>query len=197
MPASSWARSSLYIREKPSEAARRPSACCVRSGLAVSAPRTITARRCKASEWSPNSSIMVSKVQVSPRWLQNTSSMSKGVALNRSATASTSDAPTNKNTALGSTKRWISHGQAIRSTLGRARDPDGPCLFVAGRKLVRLNKELATFAPGVEAALQRLSIAALMAQPRGNPLAKLGAFLATHENCAVLKLVRSIGDGGG
>jgi hypothetical protein len=79
----------------------------------------------------------------------------------------------------------------------RPCDPDGPSIFVACRKLVRINKELATSAPGVEAALQRLRIDAFVAQPRGNPLAKLQALLATHDNCAVLKLVRPIGDGGG
>jgi hypothetical protein len=37
---------------------------------------------------------MVSKVQSLPRWLQNTPSMSNGVALNFSATFSTSDGDT-------------------------------------------------------------------------------------------------------
>jgi len=40
----------------------------------------------------PNSATITSNVQRSPRWLQNTSSMSKGVAPNRSATAVTSGA---------------------------------------------------------------------------------------------------------
>ena len=64
---------------------------------------------------------MVSNVQPSARWLQNVSSMSNGAALKRSATAATSDGATNRNTASGSTKRRISQGQAMRSTLGRAR----------------------------------------------------------------------------
>jgi hypothetical protein len=64
---------------------------------------------------------MTSNVQVSPRWLQNTPSTSKGVALNLSATPSTSAGATNRNTARGSMKRRISHGHAMRSTLGRTR----------------------------------------------------------------------------
>jgi hypothetical protein len=79
------------------------------------------ARCSKGAVASPSSSIMVSKVQASPRWLQNTSSMSNGLALKCSATPLTSAGATNRNTAAGSMKRRISHGQAIRSTLGRAR----------------------------------------------------------------------------
>ena len=80
----------------------------------------------------PNSLTMTSKVQSSPRWLQNTFSMSNGVASKRSATASTSDGATNRNTAAGSMKRRISHGQAMRSIFGpRPRDPDGAAAAVA------------------------------------------------------------------
>ena len=121
MPASSWGRSSAYMRDRPSEAASSPGASGARSGRAVSAARTIVARRSSGSVPRPSSSTMVSKVQVSPRWLQNTSSTSNGAASNRSATAATSAGATNRNTASGSTKRRISHGQAMRSILGRAR----------------------------------------------------------------------------
>ena len=72
---------------------------------------------------SPNSSTMMSKVQSSPRWLQKmpSPSMSNGVAPKRSATPVTSDGATNRKTAFGSTKRRMSHGQAMRSILGRDR----------------------------------------------------------------------------
>ena len=84
-------------------------------------PRTIVASRASASACRPNSSSITSKVQASPRWLQNTPSMSNGVAPNCSATAATSDGATNRNTAAGSTKRRISQGQAMRSIFGRVR----------------------------------------------------------------------------
>ena len=123
MPASSCGRSSANIRDRPSEAASSPGASGARSGRAVSAPRTIIARRSSGGVCRPNSSIMTSNVQSSPRWLQNTPSpsMSKGTALNRSATAGTSAGFTKRNTACGSTKRRMSQGQAMRSTFGRAR----------------------------------------------------------------------------
>ena len=69
----------------------------------------------------PNSSTITSKVQSSPRWLQNISSMSNGAPPNRSATPSTSAGATKRNTAFGSTKRRISQGQAMRSIFGRER----------------------------------------------------------------------------
>ena len=100
--------------------AARPLAA-LRSMRPVSAPRTMAARRSSGSVLRPNSSTMTSKVQRSPRWLQTTPSTSNGVAPNRSATPSTSAGATNRNTALGSTKRRISQGQAMRSTFGRER----------------------------------------------------------------------------
>ena len=105
----------------PSEAASRPAACGARSSARCRRRARSAASCSSGGDLRPNSSSMVSNVQVSPRWLQNTSSMSNGVALKRSATASTSDGATNRNTASGSTKRRISHGQAMRSTFGRAR----------------------------------------------------------------------------
>jgi len=47
--------------------------------------------------------------------------MSNGVALNSSATEQTSDGETNRNTAVGSTKRRMSQGHAMRSIFGRER----------------------------------------------------------------------------
>ena len=95
---------------------------------------TVQGARCPHLEpWSPNeagvrclrqnSSIIVSKVQVSPRWLQKTFSISNGTPPKRSATSTTSDGATNKNAACGSTKRRMSQGQAMRSIFGRARSP--------------------------------------------------------------------------
>ena len=91
------------------------------SRRAVSAPRTMVARRRRGEVPNPNSPTMVSKVQVSPRWLQKTFSMSNGAPPKRSATSMTSDGATNRNRAQGSMKRRISQGQAIRSIFGRAR----------------------------------------------------------------------------
>lgn len=44
-----------------------------------------------------------------------------GIAPSRALVASTSSAGTKRNSASGSTKRVISHGQATRSTFTRAR----------------------------------------------------------------------------
>src|SRR5258707_10494418 len=88
---------------------------------AVSAARTIVASRSNGGVARPNSSTITSNVQSSPRWLQNTFSISKGTALKRSPTATTSAGATNRNTAFGSTNLLISQGQAIRSIFGRAR----------------------------------------------------------------------------
>ena len=85
--ASRCARSSLNMRDSPSEAARKPAASGTSSSRAVSAARTIVARRPSTAEARPNSSSMMSKLQRSPRSLQNTPSISKGTAWKRSATA--------------------------------------------------------------------------------------------------------------
>src|SRR5258707_815760 len=121
IPALNCSRSSSYMRERPREAASKPAASGERSRRPVSAARTIVAGRCRGGVDSPNSSIITSKVHSSPRWLQNTFSTSNGVASNRSATAWTSAAATNRKTAPGSMNRRISHGQAMRSIFGRDR----------------------------------------------------------------------------
>jgi hypothetical protein len=94
----------------------------------------MTARRSSAGVDSPNSFSITSNVQSSPRWLQNTCSTSKGVAPKPSATLDTSADATNRNTALGSTKRRISQGQAIRSIFGRDRvtQTERPCASLSG-----------------------------------------------------------------
>ncbi len=179
------------MRDSPSEAASRPAACGAASKRPVSAPRTIAARRLSGSVASPNSSTMTSKVQASPRWLQCTPSTSNGVALKRSATPSTSDGATNRNTARGSTKRRISQGQAMRSTLGRARVTQTvrPC-GSSGRHLVGGDQRQAGVAPAFEAVFQAVGRHAGVAQPGGDALAQLGAFLADHDGGMAVELVR-------
>ena len=126
---------------------------------------------------------MVSKVQLSPRWLQNTPSMSNGVALKRSATAGTSDGATNRNTAFGSTKRRISHGQAMRSIFGRARVTQTvrPASSRGGIFSV-FTSGAPCLAPGFKAAFERLGARALVAQPGGDALAELQALLADDDD---------------
>src|SRR5713101_2157343 len=126
MPASSCSRSSSYIRDRPSEAASSPGASGDRSSRPVSAALTIVASRSNGGVARPNSSTITSKVQRSPRWLQNTFSISKGTALKRSPTATTSAGVTNRNTAFGSTNRRISQGQAMRSIFGLNVDMPQP-----------------------------------------------------------------------
>ena len=119
----------------------------------------------------PNSSTIESKVHRSPRWLQNTPSMSNGVAPKRSATACTSDGATNRKTAAGSTKRRISHGQAMRSIFGRERVT----------QTVRPRRGAAACSapsagrprPGCDAALEGIGRHALVAKPGRRPLAEL------------------------
>ena len=81
----------------------------------------MTASRPSASEPSANSSIITSKVHLSPRSSQNAPLTSKGVAWKRFATGITSDGATKRKAAWGSMKRRISHGQAMRTIFGRAR----------------------------------------------------------------------------
>ena len=122
---------------------------------------------------------MTSKVQSSPRWLQNTFSMSKGAASKRSPTATTSDGATNRNTALGSTKRRISQGQAMRSTLGRARVTQTVRpLRVARRQLARVDQRQLCSLPALEPALQRLGLDAELPQPGRRALREFCAALA-------------------
>ena len=92
---------------------------------------------------------MTSKVQSSPRWLQNTFSISNGAALNCSPTAATSDGATNRNTAFGSTNRRISQGQAMRSIFGRARVTQTvrPCASRGGSLDAGTSGSLAAFQP--------------------------------------------------
>ena len=109
----------------------------------------MVASRSKGGVARPNSSIITSKVQSSPRWLQNTFSISNGTALKRSPTATTSEGATNRNTAFGSMKRRISQGQAMRSIFGRARVTQTvrPCASRAGTFDDGTNGSFAVFQP--------------------------------------------------
>src|SRR5262249_38693385 len=71
----------------------------------------------------------------------------------------------------------------------RPRHPDRAAGLVAARQLVRAQEQLAVLAPGVIAAFQRLRVDALLAQPGGDALAELEAFLAGHDDglAAVLR----------
>ena len=126
---------------------------------------------------------MVSKVQVSPRWLQNTPSMSNGVALKRSATAVTSDGWTNRNTAFGIDEAADQPGAGDAVDFGpRAGHPDRAALFVARRKLVGADQQLAGLLPGFETAFEGLRFDAAVAQPGGRALAELLALLADNDD---------------
>ena len=105
----------------------------------------------------PNSSTITSKVQSSPRWLQNTFSMSKGAALKRSPTATTSDGATNRNTAFGIDEAPDQPGAGDAVDLRpRAGHPDGAALRVARRQFrCRHQRQLGRL-PALEAAFERL-----------------------------------------
>ena len=168
MPASSCSRSSAYMRDRPSEAASKPGRFrreIEPAGIGAAHDRRQPLRAAALAR--PNSSTITSKVQSSPRWLQNTSSMSNGVAPKRSATAATSDGATNRKTAFGSTKRRISQGQAMRSIFGRARVTQTvrPCASRGGSFAVRHQRQLGG-APGLEAALERFGRDALRGAAR-------------------------------
>src|SRR5260221_26796 len=171
------------MRERPREAASKPAASGERSRRPVSAARTIVARRCRGSIESPNCWTITSKVHSSPRWLQNTFSTSNGVASNRSATAWTSAAATNRKTAPGSMNRRISHGHAIRSIFGRDRvtqtvrpRPSRFGILPAGhgRKLGLLPTNVTAF--------EDFRRDLVVAQPGGGTLAQFLAFLADHHD---------------
>src|SRR5437588_7138969 len=103
--------------------ATRPDDSGVSSRWFVSAPRTISARRASAGSdlASPYLRTIASKLHSSPWCPSSASGMSYGVAPSRSATDNTWSFGAYKNWALGSTKRMISHGHAMRSTFGRSR----------------------------------------------------------------------------
>ena len=122
MPASSWARSSAYMRDRPSEAASSPGASrrqVEAGGVGAAHDRRQAQERLGGEARTPRP------------WCRRCRSRRDGSrtrprcrrasAPNRSATPATSDGATNRNTAAGSTKRRISQGQAMRSILGRAR----------------------------------------------------------------------------
>src|SRR5579862_6582020 len=64
---------------------------------------------------------MLSKEQRPSTWPSSTSATSYGIAPVSPASRATSSFGTNRNSAAGSTKRLINHGQAMRSTLAFSR----------------------------------------------------------------------------
>ena len=186
----------VQAASRPRAARDRPHTCATgrarrRAGPALRA-RDRAARCRRRERWSqagrsgslarPNSSIITSNVQRSPRWLQNTFSMSNGVASNRSATACTSDGATNRNTACGSTKRRISQGQAMRSIFGRARVTQTvrPSRSRFGSFACGTSGSFAC-SPGLEAAFEHFGRRAGLPQPGGRAFAELQAPLADDD----------------
>jgi hypothetical protein len=108
--------------------------------------------------------------------------MSNGVASNRSPTASTSDGATKRNTAVGSMKRRMSQGQAMRSILGRARHPDGAATTIAFGNHLGGNRRLLCLGPAKMATLERLGGDAVLTEPGGGPLAEFLTFSADHND---------------
>ena len=166
-----------YMRDRPSEAASRPGASGARSSRAVSAPRTIVASRSSGSVARPNSSTMTSKVQSSPRWLQNTSSpsMSKGVAPKRSATAGDLGGRDEQEDGgrVDEAADQPGAGDAV-DLRPRARDPDGAALRRRAAAACAIgHQRQAGRRPGLEAALEHLGRHAVVPQPGGDALAEL------------------------
>src|SRR6476660_4582024 len=145
------------MRERPSDAASKPGACGDSSGRAVSAPRTMVARRSRGVVPKANSSIIVSKVQVSPRWLQKTFSMSNGTPPKHSATSTTSDGATNKNAARGSTKRRTEPGAGDAVDLGAsAGHPNSSSPSINGRQLGEGNQRKLLLLPSFKSPFEHL-----------------------------------------
>ena len=174
------------MRDRPSEAASRPGASGARSSRAVSAPRTIRARRSERLGREPE--LLDHRVEGA-----GLAAMAPEHALDvegrrrRSARPppATSAGATNRKTAAGSTKRRISQGQAMRSIFGpRARHPDGAAPRVARRQLGGGHQRQAGLRPGLEAALERLGRHALVPQPGGDALAELLPLLADDDGGA-------------
>jgi hypothetical protein len=69
----------------------------------------------------------------------------------------------------------------MRSTLGRARDPDGALLLVERRHLGGRHGRQVGLAPAVEAVLERIRRHAGVPQPSRHALAELGAALADDD----------------
>jgi hypothetical protein len=106
-----------------------------------------------------------------PRWLQNVSSISNGVAPNRSAASATSDGATKRNTAEGSTKRRDKPGTGDTIDLrARAGNPECSASIIPLGQVVGPHQWCVGLGPGVKAAFEILGARTGMAQPCGNAL---------------------------
>ena len=160
-----------------------PGASGERSRRAVSAARTIVASRSSDGVERPNSFTITSKVQSSPRWLQNTFSMSNGVASKRSATASTSDAR-DEQERRGRIDEAADQPRASDAIdLGsRSRDPDGAAAPVALRDLVGGDGRQLRLLPADVAAFENFRSDVAAAKPGGGALAELLALIADDDD---------------
>ena len=121
-PASSCARSSAYMRDRPSEAASSPGASGARSGRAVSAPRTIA--RKAAERLGREAELLdhhVEGAELAAMAPEDALDVEGRRARNDRPTASTSDGATNRNTAARIDEAADQPGQAMRSIFGRSR----------------------------------------------------------------------------
>ena len=185
MPASSCSRSSRNMRDRPSEAARNPAACGTRSSRAVSAARTIIARRSSASECKPE--LLDHGVEgaalaaMAPEHVVD-------VERNRRETDRrppvTSAGSTNRNTAerIDEAADQPGTGDPIHLRPG-PRDPDRAALVVAAPASC-LGRDQKPFgvAPGFEPAFEEFGGDALVAQPGSDALRKLLSFLANDDD---------------
>jgi hypothetical protein len=83
----------------------------------------------------------------------------------------------------------------MRSIFGRARDPDNAPLMVAGRQVIRPNKQPGGPAPGIEAAFEIFGACASSTQPRGNALSEREPAPADHYDGAARIAARPGHDG--
>ena len=122
----------------------------------------------------PNSSIMTSKVQSSPRWLQNTFSMSKGAALKRSPTRDNLGRRHEQEhrVRIDEAADQPRAGDAV-DLRPRARHPDGAALRVARRQLRCVHQRKLCLLPAFKAAFKRLRGNIGMPQPGGRALREL------------------------
>src|SRR6185312_821037 len=169
--------SSPASADSPIEIECNPAASGAMSGRAVSAPRTINANRASdGSSARPNNLSMVSKVQRSPSWLNSTFWISNGIAPLSRATSTTWSGSTNRTCAWGSRKRWMSQGQATRSSFGRRRVAQ-----TLRRDAIELGLDdegQAGFCPTFVAALKHAGIEPGGAQFRDRPLTHFVSGLA-------------------
>ena len=185
MPASSCARSSAYMRDSPSEAASRPGASGARSGRAVSAPRTMVASRRSGSvaeaelldhdvegaelaAMAPEHALALDVEGRRPEPLGDARHLGRA---RRTGTRRS-----------GSTKRRISQGQAMRSTLGRARVTQTvrPCASRGGSLASGTMGSPAVAQPSAPPSSD-FGRDAVVPQPGGDALAELQPLLADHD----------------